>query len=138
MDDYGNMFLVSGDYEVQYRYRGLCPGRQDLANNHINPVIRSVNLIVAPSRQLSFLNDLLSYVLPLSLSQKYRRVGLIFYTPGVNLASEPFLIMLRSLNRISTYYHHVNCQWQEMSGFDKPDFYEIHFKISQSHGSCLD
>jgi len=45
------MFLVSGDYEVQYRFRGLCPGRQDLANNHINPVIRSANLIVAPSHQ---------------------------------------------------------------------------------------
>ena len=55
------MFLVSGDYRVQYRYRGLCPGRQDLANNHINPVIRSANLIVAPSHQPSLLNHLLSF-----------------------------------------------------------------------------
>ena len=55
------MFSVSGDYEVQYRYRGLCPGRQDLANNHINPVIRSANLIVALSHQPFLLNYLLSF-----------------------------------------------------------------------------
>ena len=94
MDDYDNMFLVSGDYEVQYRYRGLCPGRQDLANNHINPVIRSVNLIVAPSHQLSFLNDFLSNDLSLSLSQKYKRVGVIFlytgYKFGIRTTSNNF------------------------------------------------
>jgi hypothetical protein len=30
MEYYDSIILVSGDYEVQYRYRGLCPGRQDL------------------------------------------------------------------------------------------------------------
>lgn len=39
---------MCGDYAVQYRGRGLCPAHQDVADNHINPVIISAYLIVAP------------------------------------------------------------------------------------------